>query len=56
MTSYIVQWWWGGNPDDPNSTSNLSLRDIFEIERTWKLLNADAVNYGVELFKRYDMY
>lgn len=39
--------------DEQNSTSNLSPRDIFEIQQTWKPLYADAGNYGVELFKRY---
>lgn len=53
MTSYIVQWWWGGNPDEPNSISNLSLRDIYEIQRTWKPLYADAGRYGIKFFTRY---
>ncbi|XP_061713228.1 globin CTT-V-like isoform X2 [Cydia pomonella] len=52
MGHLLSRWWWGGDPEAANPVSGLTLRQVYQIQITWQLVNADAGKYGMELFLR----
>ncbi|KAJ0177079.1 hypothetical protein K1T71_007088 [Dendrolimus kikuchii] len=52
ILSFLMKWWWGGDPDILDPKSGLSRRDIYAIQRSWYPIYKDAGNNGVSLFIR----
>ncbi|XP_063618578.1 hemoglobin-2-like isoform X1 [Cydia splendana] len=52
MGHLLSRWWWGGDPDATNPVSGLTLRQVYQVQSTWRPVDADAAKYGMELFLR----
>ncbi|XP_013199698.1 uncharacterized globin-like protein aq_211 isoform X2 [Amyelois transitella] len=50
MTAIFNYVWWGGDPEERDSATGLSRRDVHLIKKTWLLLYANPVKNGMELF------
>lgn len=50
LLSYI---WWGGDPDVVNEISGLTRREVYLVQKSWAPVNADKVNNGAELLRRF---
>uniref|UniRef100_A0A2A4JGZ8 Globin domain-containing protein n=1 Tax=Heliothis virescens TaxID=7102 RepID=A0A2A4JGZ8_HELVI len=53
MGGWLSYFWWGGDPDVVNPVSGLTRREISLVQKSWVPVNADAINTGAELLKRF---
>ncbi|KOB71054.1 Globin, partial [Operophtera brumata] len=52
MLNSITNLWWGGDPDLPDHVSDMTLRDINNVQRTWAPVYAQCGTYGLQMFLR----
>lgn len=53
MGGWLSYIWWGGDPDEVNPISGLTRREINLVQKSWAPVNADKVNTGAELLRRF---
>ncbi|KAJ8727985.1 hypothetical protein PYW08_016370 [Mythimna loreyi] len=53
MGGWLSYIWWGGDPDEVNPVSGLTRREINLVQKSWAPVNADMVNTGAELLRRF---
>ncbi|XP_045448582.1 cytoglobin-1 [Melitaea cinxia] len=52
MGGLLSQLWWGGDPDAVNPVSGLTRRDVYAVQKSWAVANANPVATGTELLRR----
>ncbi|PZC86299.1 hypothetical protein B5X24_HaOG211460 [Helicoverpa armigera] len=52
MGETFSRWWWGGDPDQINVISGMSLRDVYNVQQSWKTIHANPLDNGYLMFFR----
>ncbi|XP_050346396.1 uncharacterized protein LOC126770840 [Nymphalis io] len=52
MGGWVSHLWWGGDPDNMNQISGLTMRDVYAVQKSWTRARANPVATGIELFTR----
>ncbi|XP_026490893.2 uncharacterized protein LOC113396987 [Vanessa tameamea] len=52
MGGWLSHFWWGGDPDNVNQISGLTMRDVYAVQKSWTLATANPIATGIELFTR----
>uniref|UniRef100_A0A2A4JK54 Globin domain-containing protein n=1 Tax=Heliothis virescens TaxID=7102 RepID=A0A2A4JK54_HELVI len=52
MGDKISRWWWGGNPDQKHEISGMTLKDVYNVQHSWKTINANPLDNGYLMFFR----
>uniref|UniRef100_A0A2H1VU60 SFRICE_012298 n=1 Tax=Spodoptera frugiperda TaxID=7108 RepID=A0A2H1VU60_SPOFR len=49
---FVTRWWWGGDPDERNKVSGMSLRDVHNVQKSWAVIQANSNGNGFLMFFR----
>lgn len=52
MAGLIKNWWWGGDPDVKNQVSGMTLRDVYNVQQSWKTIQKNSNPNGFLMFFR----
>lgn len=52
MAGLIRSWWWGGDPDVKNEVSGMTLRDVHNVQQSWKTIQKNSNPNGFLMFFR----